>query len=257
MTFDLLVTGATAELSADRAKHIIQGVTKRGAMAYLRTRPVPVGLRHFKQTHSILWSLALYGAHYSSGDISAEAMRKRIDYSHTYTHQQLTTSCKAGYLRNIGELPRVGSGRLQPMYTLTPSGIEHAQGWVTNMLNGHLVAVDARGGQATTYLRQRLGRLPGVVIADSSARSIAVPYNTPTLVLALCWVYQQAGQNIGTVTIGKLLDMELGNAAKPLRQLVASRWSTSGIGSGTNARYYQLTDQGEKLAYNYIRTLLL
>lgn len=261
MLFEILVTGITPELSADRAKRIIQGLTQRGTGAYLRTRPAPCTAKYPKYPHFILWPLALYGIHYSKESITAPNARRRLDYKRTQAHNNMHASYKAGHLQAVGTPPSVDKGRPQAMYTLTPSGVAYVQGWVTDIFNGQLIAIDTPGN-LSMMLRRQLNTLPGVVVPDIDSPKNPVPYNASTLILMLCWIREQAKNSIWANALTELLDTSPAKASRLLRQLNEAGWlepddrdvSIRRIG---RTRYYRLTIEGGRLARSYISTLLL
>lgn len=258
MKFNILVTGSTPEMSANRVKRIIRDLARQGVPSSALTRPAPRGTWHSKQSRSILWSLALYGAYYSAEGITAEVMCGHIACIGRHTYVHLRISDEAGHLQIIGLQPKRANNLRPPLYGLTPSGIEHAQGWVTSILNGHLVAVDLAGKPNAEGIKQRLGTFPGVV--TPSLLNDPVPYTTAALMLILCWVYEQNSD-----IHAKIFDEPLGTKSidsySILEQLANKGWVESDSSDFHIRRpgktQYRLTHAGKLRARSYISTLLL
>lgn len=257
MELNLLITGSTAEQSANRVRSIIQGANQRGATAYVRTQPIvkPDLTRDSKYSLSILWPLALWGIHHSQGGVSASAMVRRLGCQTAHAQLHLVANRKAGSLQFNGELPRKGRGNLAKTYSLTPSGLEQAQGWVTRVLNGHLMTIAMpKSPTARAGTQQWLDDLPGVVIANPSSPSTPAPYDTVTLVLMLCWVYQQGNRPVWANALTKPLHLK--SSSRVLWELADAGCLKPDQRSG-RVQYYLLTTVGEQIAYGYLRTILL
>jgi hypothetical protein len=182
-------------------------------------------------------------------------MVRRVGCQTTHAQLHLAANRKAGFLQFNSEPPPKGRGNWAKTLSLTPRGLEQAQGWVTRVLNGHLMTITLpENPTANTDVRQWLDDLPGVVVANPNSPSTPAPYDTVTLALMMCWVYQQSNKLVWAGALTKPLDLR--NSSRVLLDLADAgclkpnrRWG--------RMRYYLMTSVGEQIAYSYIRTLLL
>lgn len=256
MKIRLLVTGATAELSAIRIEHLKEHTSKVGARISVLTQPGPRMPDPFDYEPHPLWALMFWSMHLTGVNITPRNVQERLDYGPAFIDRMTARYHKAKYCEITSSMKARRGGPEQGIWRLTPNGLANAQGWVTNILNGYLIALEV-SEPTPLNLRDTLGNPSGVVAATSTIKSNPGPRGTLPPALMQAWTREQSGQHLTSANLIEALDVEGKQANKLLDQLAKSGWITLAHRGAKNRGYYQLTEQGRLLAYDYIRTLLL